>query len=124
MANKSRIALLISLLTTLVALLLIYLKVITSFVGYSIIIGIAVSTMNFLLFICAYVYSIKKSNNTFLIFTLGGIGIRILIVLLMVFISIKFLKVDKSGFIFALFLWYVFYLMYEISIVRLKLEQH
>ena len=122
MASKSRIALLISLLTTLVALLLIYLKVITSFVGYSIIIGIAIATLNFLLFICAYAYSIKKSNNTFLIFTLGGIGIRILIVLLMVFISIKFLKVALLGFIFALFIWYAFFLIFEIGIVRRGLE--
>lgn len=122
MANKSRIALVISLLTTFVALLLIFLKVITSFVGYSILLGIAISTLNFLLFICAYEYSIKKSNNTFLIFTLGGIGIRILIVLLMVFISIKFLKVALLGFIFALFIWYVFFLIFEIGIVRRGLE--
>jgi hypothetical protein len=105
-----------------VALLLIYLKVIPSFVGYSIILGVAISTLNFLLFIGAYAYSIKKSNNTFLIFTLGGIGIRILIVLLMVFISIKFLKVALLGFIFTLFIWYLFFLIFEIGIVRRGLE--
>jgi hypothetical protein len=69
-----------------------------------------------------YAFSIKKSNKTFLLFTVGGIGLRLLIILSIVVICIKFLKVELLGFIFALFIWYVFYLIFEISIVRSGLE--
>lgn len=122
MISKSKIALLITLLTTLVIVFLIHLKIVTLNIGYSILMGISIATINFLFFIGAYAYSIKKTNKTFLIFNLGGMGIRLLIMLLMVFISIKILKVGLLGFIFALFIWYIFFLIFEIAIVRRSLE--
>lgn len=118
MINKSKIALQMTLLVTLAIVLLIFLKIITLNLGYSILIGISIAAINFFFFIGAYAYSITKTNKTFLIFTLGGMGVRLLIMLLMVFISIKFLKVGLHGFIFALFIWYTFFLIFEIAIVR------
>ena len=122
MINKSKIALQITLLSMLAIVSLIFLKIIKLNIGYSILMGISIATINFFLFIGAYAYSIKKTNKTFLIFTLGGMGIRLLIMLSMVFISIKFLKVGLLGFIFALFIWYIFFLIFEIAIVRRGLE--
>jgi F0F1-type ATP synthase assembly protein I len=120
--SKSKIALLITLLATLAIAFLIYLEIMTLNIGYSILIGISIATINFLLFIGAYAYSIKKTNKTFLIFNLGGMGIRLLIMLSLVFISIKILKVGLLGFIFALFIWYIFFLIFEIAIVRRGME--
>ena len=122
MINKSKIALLITLLSVLAIVFLIFLKIITLFIGFSILTGISIATINFFLFVGAYAYSIKKSNKTFLIFILGGMGIRLLVMLSMVFISIKILKVGLLGFIFALFIWYIFFLIFEIAIVRRGLE--
>lgn len=65
-------------------------------------------------------YSIQKSNKFFLLFSIGGIILRLFIMLVIVFVVLKFLKIDVFGFIFAFFLWYVFFLVFEISIVQSK----
>jgi len=121
--NKSRIALLISLAAAIVILFLILLEIITPILGYSILDAIVITSINFVVFASAYAYSIKKSNKTFLLFTIGGMGVRLLLMLVLVFISIKFLKVALLGFIFALFIWYIFFLIFEIAIVRRGLER-
>ena len=121
--NKSRIALLISLAAAIVILFLILLEIITPILGYSILDAIVITSLNFVVFASAYTYSIKKSNKTFLLFTIGGMGVRLLLMLVLVFISIKFLKVALLGFIFALFIWYIFFLIFEIAIVRRGLER-
>ncbi len=121
--NKSRIALLISFAAAILILFLIFLEIIIPLLGYSILNAIVITSVNFLLFTTAYAYSIKKSNKTFLLFTIGGMGVRLLIMLVLIFISIKFLKVDLLGFIFALFIWYTFFLIFEIAIVRRGLER-
>ena len=123
MMNKSRIALLISLVAAIVILFLILLEIITPILGYSILDAIVITSLNFVVFAAAYAYSIKKSNKTFLLFTIGGMGVRLLLMLVLVFISIKFLKVALLGFIFALFIWYTFFLIFEIAIVRRGLER-
>ncbi len=123
MMNKSRIALLISLAAAIVILFLILLEIITPILGYSILDAIVITSVNFVVFAAAYAYSIKKSNKTFLLFTIGGMGVRLLLMLVLVFISIKFLKVALLGFIFALFIWYTFFLIFEIAIVRRGLER-
>ena len=122
MIKKSKIALLITLLSALTVIILINFKILEANFGYSVLAGITITTLNFLLFVAAYAYSIKKTNKIFIIFTLGGMGVRLLLILLMVFISIKFLKVALLGFIFALFIWYIFFLIFEIAIVRRGLE--
>lgn len=122
MVNKSKVALLIALFASSAVVFLIYMKIIPVITGFSILVGISIATLNFLLFVSGYAYSIKKTNKTFLIFTMGGMGVRLLIMLSVVFISIKFLKVDLLGFIFALFIWYIFFLIFEIAIVRRGLE--
>lgn len=124
MIKNLKYAFLISFAAILILLIISYLNAISFHLSLSILIAALITTMNFILFVFSFNYSFKKSNNIFLIFTLGGIGVRLLLMLALVFISIKFLKVDKSGFIFAFFLWYIFYLMYEISVVKLKLKQH
>ncbi len=122
MQKKAKTALMISVITIIILFLLIYVNSLSSEIGIAIIVAIVVSVLNFLLFLGSFNYSVGKSNKIFLIFTVGGMGIRLLLMLVAVFISIKFLKVDLVGFIFGFFIWYVFLLIYEISIVRFGLE--
>ncbi|MFA5803381.1 MAG: ATP synthase subunit I [Melioribacteraceae bacterium] len=122
MQKKAKIALIISVITTVLLSLLIFTNSLSVEIGRALILAIAVSVLNFLLFLGSFNYSVKKSNKIFLLFTIGGMGIRLLLMLAAVFISIKFLKVDLVGFIFGFFIWYVFLLIYEISIVRFGLE--
>ena len=122
MQKKAKIALIISVITTVLLSLLIFANSLSVEIGNALILAIVISVLNFLLFLGSFNYSVKKSNKIFLIFIIGGMGIRLLLMLASVFVSIKFLKVDLVGFIFGFFIWYVFLLIYEISIVRFGLE--
>jgi len=122
MQKKAKIALIISVIAIMILSLLIFANGLNIELGKSIIIAIVISVLNFILFLGSFDYSIGKSNKIFLILIIGGMGIRLFLMLAAVFVSIKFLKVDLVGFIFGFFIWYVFLLIYEISIVRIGLE--
>ncbi|MEK6552905.1 MAG: ATP synthase subunit I [Bacteroidota bacterium] len=122
MQKKAKIALILSVITIILLSLLIFANSLSVEIGNALILAIVISVLNFLLFLGSFNYSVKKSNKIFLIFIIGGMGIRLLLMLAAVFVSIKFLKVDLVGFIFGFFIWYVFLLIYEISIVRFGLE--
>lgn len=122
MQKKAKIALIISVITIMLLSFLIFAKSLSVEIGNALILAIMISVLNFLLFLGSFNYSVRKSNKIFLLFTIGGMGIRLLLMLAAVFVSIKFLKVDLVGFIFGFFIWYVFLLIYEISIVRFGLE--
>ncbi len=122
MQKKARIALIISVITIMILSLLIFANSLNVEIGKAIILAIVISVLNFLLFLGSFNYSNGKSNKIFLFFIIGGMGIRLFLMLAAVFVSIKFLKVDLVGFIFGFFIWYVFLLIYEISIVRIGLE--
>lgn len=122
MQKKAKIALIITVFAIMILSLLIFANSLDVELGKSIIIAIIIAAINFLLFLGSFNYSNGKSNKIFLIFIIGGMGIRLFLMLAAVFVSIKFLKVDLVGFIFGFFIWYVFLLIYEISIVRLGLE--
>ena len=87
---------------------------------YPILFGSFLSILNFAIFLVMFRYSIQKSNKFFLLFSIGGIILRLFIMLVIVFVVLKFLKIDVFGFIFAFFLWYVFFLAFEISIIQSK----
>ena len=122
MQKKAKIALIISVITIMLLFLLIFTDTLSVETGNALILAIVISVLNFLLFLGSFNYSVKKSNKILFLFTIGGMGIRLLLMLASVFVSIKFLKVDMVGFIFGFFIWYVFLLIYEISIVRFSLE--
>ena len=87
---------------------------------YPILAGSFLSVLNFTIFLIMFSYSIQKSNKFFLLFSIGGIIVRLFLMLIIVFVVLKFLKIDVFGFIFAFFLWYVFFLIFEISVVQTK----
>jgi hypothetical protein len=79
--------------------------------------------INFTLFLIFWEYSKNKSNKTFLIFNLGGMVFRLVLMLIGVIVALKFLNIDKYAFIFALFIWYILFITYEIVLFRKKAEK-
>lgn len=58
--------------------------------------------------------SYKKGSSSFLIYNLGGLGIRLMGLLVVFLIIIKFLNIDKYAFIFIFFLFYFISLILEV----------
>ena len=67
--------------------------------------------------------SLGKSNNEFLLFNLGGMMIRLFFLLVVVFIVIKFLNIDKYAFIFLFFIFYFTSLIFEVNYFRVKAKE-
>ena len=82
-----------------------------------------ISVLNLLVFSAIMKFSIQKSGNLFLLINLGGMGLRVGMILLLVFLTLKFLKIDEFEFIFTLFLLYTLFLVYEITTLLLKAEK-
>lgn len=78
--------------------------------------------VNTLLAIKLFDRSIKGSNKLFLINVLGGMGLRILFLLICILLIIKLLNIDKYLFIFTFFIIYFILLVFEIVYYNLKLK--
>src|ERR1035437_4188033 len=78
---------------------------------------IIAGVITYLNFVAGYLFlkfSHNKSDNIFLIMIMGGMLLRLFMILLLVFISLKFLDIKTGVFIFVIFFFYVFYLLIEI----------
>lgn len=106
-----------------IIIILTLLKILSIQTAYPILLASFISVLNFATFLIMFNYSIKKSNKFFLLFSIGGVIFRLFLTLVVVFAVLKFLKVDVFGFIFAFFLWYVFFLTFEITIVQSKTKR-
>ncbi len=71
------------------------------------------------LFVAYFLFkkSIGKSGNTFVMFNLGGIGLRMVFLLISIALIIKFLKIDKYAFILVFFLIYFILLSLEVGYI-------
>lgn len=107
----------------LILLALNYFNYLTDILTNSFLYASYIIIINFLLFFTFWEFSHNKPNKTFLIFNLGGMAFRLIITLIGVFVVIKFLNIDKYGFIFALFIWYILFIAYEINLFRKKIEK-
>ncbi len=58
--------------------------------------------------------SLKSGNNFFMIYAMGGMGLRLLLILIIFIIVIKFLKIDEYAFILVFFLIYFILLGLEV----------
>ncbi len=81
-----------------------------------------ITILNFLASVWAFTRGYRKSNKEFLLYTLGGMVIRLFLVLILVFISIQFLNIDKYGFIFTLVIIYFISLIIEVNYFRKKVS--
>jgi hypothetical protein len=79
--------------------------------------------LNSIAAIYAFQRGFNRSNNVFLIYTLGGMLIRLLVMLILVFLTLKYLNIDKLGFIFTLFIIYFINLILEINYFRVRIAK-
>ena len=94
---------------------LFYLKIVDSLFIFSSFYAAILNISNILLALLLYYFSVGKSNSAFLILNLGGMGVRLLFLLISVFIFLKFLKIDKYAFIFIFFIFYFLQIIFEIG---------
>ncbi len=83
-------------------------------------VGGAISTFNFLLGFFAIKISLKSPQDFFLKAIFGGMVIRLFVVLMLVFISLKFLNINENSFIFFILFFYILYLIIEIIYLYMK----
>lgn len=117
MANEKKI-LLFGILFTFISVLIIsilFISSIISFIFYkSVLFGTSVSALNFIIGMLFIFLSIDKSEKLFLISLWGGLLFRLVLTLLNIVFVLIFLEINKGGFIFSVFFFYIFYLIIEI----------
>ncbi|NOX64440.1 MAG: hypothetical protein GXO85_01265 [Chlorobi bacterium] len=76
----------------------------------SIIAALLLNLFNLSAALLLYFLSINRSNQVFMMLNLGGMGVRVLLLLIGFLIALIFLEIDKYAFIF------VFLILYSLSI--------
>jgi hypothetical protein len=73
-----------------------------------------ITYLNFTLGFLSITLTFRKSSNIFLIAVFGGMVLRLFMMLIMIFISLKFLDIRVGVFIFVILFFYIVYLIIEI----------
>jgi Ca2+/H+ antiporter len=79
-----------------------------------------ITTLNFTLGMITIKTGLKKSPKDFMIIFLGGMVFRLFLMVILVFICIKFLEFSRNSYIFLILFFYVFYLIIEILYLNTK----
>ena len=79
-----------------------------------------ITYLNFVLGYLGIKFSECKGVNILMIAVFGGMILRLFMLLLLVFISLRFLDIRTGIFIFMIFFFYVFYLLTEILYLSKK----
>lgn len=80
------------------------------------ILAVCLNMFNFGTAVTLFKKSLEKSNQTFLFYNLGGLGIRLFILLIVLIFILNSLKIDKYGFILQFFIIYFLLISLEIAI--------
>ena len=67
--------------------------------------------------------TINKDFNAFVRVFIGGIVIRMTVMLAVIFIIFKFMHIDNFVFIFSLFILYFIFQIWELTIINKHLKQ-
>lgn len=117
----------LTILITVTAFIVVTILFITSLVSsqnfLSFILGTSLALLNFLLGFLLLNYSIGKPDKIFLIILWGGMFLRIILLLTLVFIILYFLEINTVTFIFSIFIFYIFYLFDEIFYLLIRSKQ-
>ncbi|MBT8379244.1 MAG: ATP synthase subunit I [Ignavibacteria bacterium] len=113
-----------SILSLMVIVTLYYSSVLNFTQFYSILIGALIVLLNFFIGFLFIKFSLDKSNKLFITMLWGGMAFRLVFVLFLVVIMLKFLELNTFGFIFSILFFYVFYLIIEILYLNLKKTEH
>lgn len=68
-------------------------------------------------------YSYKSGNSSFMIYNLGGLVVRLMVLLTIFVLVIKFLNIDNYGFILVFFLFYFISLVFEVKFYLKKAKK-
>jgi hypothetical protein len=79
-----------------------------------------ITTFNFSLGVISVKISLNKSQNSFFKIILGGVTVRLFLMLITVYISLKFLDISQNSFIFSILFFYILYLMIEVIYLYMK----
>lgn len=114
MKNLTRKIILFYLITYFILIALYYFHVITTHFLISSIYAGAINLINSFAAIKVFELSLKKEGSAFMFYNLGGLGIRLFIILVIFVLVIKFLNIDKYGFILTFFIFYFVLLFLEV----------
>lgn len=78
--------------------------------------AVGLNVFNFGIAVSIFQKSLEKSNKTFLFYNLGGLGMRLFILLIAIVLILNSLKIDKYGFILQFFIFYFLLISLEIAI--------
>lgn len=78
--------------------------------------AVGLNMFNFGIAVSLFEKSLDKSNQLFLFYNLGGLGIRMFILLVAMIFILNSLKIDKYGFILQFFIIYFLLISLEIAI--------
>lgn len=86
----------------------------------SILYSCMIMSFNFGLGILSHFIGINRSNTVFLSMVWGGMFIRLILLVMLTFLTLKFLEINKNTFIFSSFIFYILYLIIEIFYLNLR----
>ena len=127
MLNKKSLWLFVVVFTVfslLIVAILYFTSILNYILFYSVLIGASVVILNFIIGFLFIKYSLSRSNRVFLTMLWGGMVFRLIFILILVLILLKFLELNAIGFIFSILFFYVFYLIIEILYLNFKKIEH
>jgi hypothetical protein len=104
----------VSVLIIILAVILFALNTLSSGIFLPLFYGWSIASFNFFLGMLFIIKGLRKSDRSFIKIFLGGMIFRLLLLLMFVFLSLKFLQLNEISFIFSIFIFYIFYLIIEI----------
>lgn len=100
-----------------------YFEIIDILTELSIFLALFINIINLFIALLFYNYSKDKSNQTFMILNLGGMGIRLFLLIITFTLSLIFLEIDKYAFIFVFLIFYGLSIIVEIKHFNSKSEK-
>jgi len=82
-----------------------------------------INGLNAVATVLSFNYALGKSGSLFMIYNMGGMVARMFILLIVILILLKFLNIDKYGFIFIFFILYFISLALEINYFRIQVTE-
>lgn len=93
---------------------------ISNVAAYSGFLAILFTTINYALGMLAIKVGIDQKHLIFMVSVFGGMLIRLILLILLVFIALKFLDISRNIFIFLVLFFYILYLISEIFYLVLR----
>lgn len=87
---------------------------------YIYIIAAGITSLNFLLGLFLIYKGFKKNDKLFLVLVLGGMTVRMFLVLILIIVALKMLKFNLYSFIFTTFILYIYFLIGEIRFILVQ----